>query len=63
MYSGYDPEQLLKIISGRQEEIRAEARREAGARRLARPLQRARLTTFKLWRLHVMVWFEDARRA
>lgn len=60
MYSGYDPEQLLKIISGRRE-IRAEAQKEAGFRRGSRAHRGARLTTFKLWWLHVMVWFEGVR--
>ncbi|HET7480928.1 MAG TPA: hypothetical protein VFJ72_15595 [Rubrobacteraceae bacterium] len=62
MFAGSDPEHLLGMISQRQEEMRVAAREEAEVRR-ARPLRGARLAAFRLWRLHVMVWFEDARRA
>lgn len=61
MYSGVDPEYLLKMVLQRQETIRDQARKEAEVLRVSRLSCRARLATFKLWRLHVMVWFEDVR--
>ena len=59
MYSGVDPEYLLKMVLQRQEAIRDQVRREAEVLYVSRFSRRARLATFKLWRLHVMVWFED----
>lgn len=61
MYSGFDPEYLLKTVSRRQDEIRARFQEEARVRRDLRPLRGSRIRTFKLWQLHVMVWFEDVR--
>ena len=61
MHSGFDPEYLLKVVSQRQNEIRAQVQQETGFRRDSRALRGARLKTFKLWRLHIMVWFEGAR--
>lgn len=61
MYFGSDPEQLLKSVSQRQDEIRSQVQKEAGFRRGSRAHRGARLTTFKLWWLHVMVWFEGVR--
>jgi len=47
----------------RQEETRAQVRREAEARRVSRPSRERNPVAFKLWRLHVMVWLGDARKA
>ena len=63
MYSGIDPEQALEMVKGRQEETRAGVRREAEARRVSRPSRWRSPVAFRLWRLHVMVWFGDAREA
>lgn len=63
MYFGTDPEYLLKVVSRRQDEIRVQAQEDARLRRDSRAHRGARLKTFRLWRLHVMVWFEDARGA
>jgi hypothetical protein len=63
MYSGIDPEQALEMVKGRQEETRAEVRREAEARRASEAPRGRSPVAFKLWRLHVMVWFGDAREA
>jgi predicted secreted protein len=63
MYPGSDPEHLLAEVLRRQEEVRAEARREAGVRRASRAFRGWSPRAFRLWRLHVMVWFEDAPRA
>lgn len=61
MYFASDPEQLLKSVSQHQEGIRAQAQKEARFRRDSHALRGVTLRTFKLWRLHVMVWFEGAR--
>jgi hypothetical protein len=63
MYSGSDPEHLLAEVLRRQEEVRAEARRGAEVRRASRSFRGWSPRAFRLWRLHVMVWFEDAPRA
>jgi hypothetical protein len=63
MYPGSDPEHLVAEVLRRQEEVRAEARREAEVRRASRSFRRWRPRAFRLWRLHVMVWFEDTPRA
>jgi hypothetical protein len=63
MYSGSDAEHLLKIVLQRQEAVRDQARNEGEAMCVSRFSHGTRLTAFKLWRLHVMVWFEDARGA
>jgi hypothetical protein len=61
MYSGFDPGQALGMVLQRQEETRAQVRREAEARRVSRPSRSWSPAAFKLWRLHVMVWLDDAR--
>jgi hypothetical protein len=63
MYSGFDPEQALGMVLQRQEETRAQVRREAEARRVSGASRGRSPVAFKLWRLHVMVWFGDAREA
>ncbi len=64
MYFGSDPERLLGEVLRRQEEVRAEARRGAEARRASRSSFSGRSPrAFRLWRLHVMVWLDDAPRA
>jgi hypothetical protein len=63
MYSGFDPQGTLKMVLQRQEETRTRVRREAEARRVSRPSRGRSPAAFKLWRLHVMVWLDDARRA
>lgn len=63
MYSGSDPEHLLGEVLRGQEEVRAEARRGAEIRRASRSFRGRSPRAFKLWRLHVMVWLEDASRA
>ncbi len=59
MYSGADPEHLLKVVLQRQEALRVQASNEVEAGRASRSSRGARLAAFRLWRLHVMVWFED----
>ena len=61
MYSGFDPGQALGMVLQRQEETRDLVRREAEARRLSRPSRGRSPVAFKVWRLHVMVWLDDAR--
>jgi hypothetical protein len=63
MYSGIGPEQALEMVVQRQEETRAGVRREAEARRVSEASRGRSPVAFKLWRLHVMVWFGDAREA
>ncbi len=63
MYSGFDPQQTLEMVQRRQEETRDLVRREAEARRVPRETRGWSPVAFKLWRLHVMVWFGEARRA
>lgn len=63
MHTGSDPGHLLAEVLRRQEEVRAEARRGAEVRRAARSFRRWSPRAFGLWRLHVMVWFEDPPRA
>ena len=63
MYPGVGPERLLGEVLRRQGEIRAEAQRGAEVRRVSRPVREGGPAAFRLWRLHVMVWFERARRA
>ena len=63
MYPGSDPEHLLAEVLRRQEEVRTEAGRGAEVRRDSRSLCGWSPRAFRLWRLHVMVWFEDAPRA
>jgi hypothetical protein len=63
MYPGSDPEHLLAEVLRRQEEVRAEARREAEVRRASRSSRGWSPRAFRLWRLHVMVWLEDTPKA
>ena len=63
MYFGFDPQQALEMVVQRQEEMRAQVRREAEARRVTRPSRGRSPVAFKLWRLHVMVWLGEAREA
>jgi hypothetical protein len=63
MYSGSEPRQALGMVLQRQEETRTLVRREAEARRVARPTRGRSPVAFKLWRLHVIVWLGDARGA
>ena len=63
MYSGFDPLQTLEMVRQRQEETRGLVRREAEARRVTRPSRERSPMAFRLWRLHVMVWLGEARRA
>ena len=63
MYSGFDPQQALGMVLQRQEEVRAQVRQEAEGRRVSRSSRRRSPAAFKLWRLHVMVWLDDARGA
>jgi hypothetical protein len=63
MYPGLDPEHLLAEVLRRQEEVRTEVRRGAEVRRASRAFRGWSPRAFRLWRLHVMVWFEDAPRA
>ena len=63
MYFGFDPQQALEMVVQRQEEMRAQVRWEAEARRVTRPSRGRSPVAFKLWRLHVMVWLGDAREA
>jgi len=63
MYSGFEPQQTLGIVLQRQEEVRARVRQEAEGRRVPRPPRKRTPAAFKLWRLHVMVWLDDARGA
>jgi hypothetical protein len=63
MYSGFDPEQALGMVMQRQAETRTRVWREAEARSVSRASRRRSPVAFKLWRLHVMVWFGDAREA
>jgi hypothetical protein len=51
------------MVLGRQAEIRAESQQEAEVRRSVESGRRSRLAAFRFWRLHVMVWLEDARGA
>ncbi len=62
MYPGLDPHQNLREVFRGQEELRRVACEEAEARWVSRSSRGGRgPTAFKLWRFHVMVWFEDAR--
>ena len=63
MCPGSDPEHLLAEVLRRQEEVRVEARRGAEVRHASRAFRGWSPRAFRLWRLHVMVWFEDAPRA
>lgn len=63
MYPGASPERILEEVLRRQAEIRAEARRGSEVRRDSRPVGGRGPAAFRLWRLHVMVWFERARKA
>lgn len=63
MYPGLDPQDQLGEVLRRQEETRTRVRREAEARRVERSPRRRSPVAFKFWRLHVMVWLDDARRA
>lgn len=63
MHPGSDPEHLLAEVLRRQEAVRAEVRRGAEVRRASRAFRGWSPRAFRLWRLHVMVWFEDAPRA
>ena len=63
MYTGFDPRQALEMVQQRQEETRDLVRREAEARRVSRLSREWSPMAFKLWRIHVMVWLGDARRA
>ena len=63
VYCGFDPRQALGMVLERQGEVRTRVRREAEARRVARPSRGRSPAAFKLWRLHVMVWLEDVRGA
>lgn len=63
MYSGFDPQGTLRMVLQRQEETRAGVMREGEARRVSRASRERSPVAFKLWRLHVMVWFGDAREA
>jgi hypothetical protein len=49
------------MVLQRQEETRAQVRREAAARRVSRPSRGRSPVAFKLGRLHVMVWLGEAR--
>lgn len=63
MYSGSDPRHHLDAVLWRQEEIRAWARREAMSGKASRGVSLRSPVAFRLWRLHVMLWLEGARRA
>ena len=63
MYSGFDPQRTLEMVSQRQEETRDLVRGEAEARRATRPSRGGSPVAFKVWRLHVMVWLGEARWA
>jgi hypothetical protein len=63
MYSSFDPQQSLGMVLQRQEEVRAQVRRGTEGRRVSRPSRERGPAAFKLWRLHVMVWLDDARKA
>ncbi len=58
---GSDPRHVLDEVARRQEELRDRAHLEAEARRAAPSPRRRSPAAFKLWRLHVMIWIEDAR--
>lgn len=60
MYSGSAPDHLLMEVARRQAEVREEIRGE-GLGRSLRTSRVRRLSAFRIWRLHVMVWVEDAR--
>jgi hypothetical protein len=61
MQIGSDPQHLLGMVLQRQEEVRARARQEAEVRGASRAVRGHGPATFKLWRLHVMVWLDGAR--
>jgi hypothetical protein len=61
LYPGADPEGTLELVRGRQTEMRERIQAKADIRRHTRPERRSRLAAFRLWRLHVMVWFEERR--
>jgi hypothetical protein len=63
MNYGFDPQGTLGMVMQRQEETRTRVRREAEARRVSGASSGRSPVAFKLWRLHVMVWFGDAREA
>ena len=63
MYSGFDPQQALRMVLQRQEAERGRVRREAEARRISRPSGGRSPVAFRLWCLHVMIWLGDAREA
>lgn len=62
MYLGTDPEYALGEMKRRQAEVREEVR-EAGLARRSVRASRGRLSSFRIWRLHVMVWFEGPKEA
>lgn len=61
MYSGSAPDHLLMEVTRRQAEVREGIRGEGLARRSLRASRVRRLSVFRIWRLHVMVWVEGAR--
>jgi hypothetical protein len=63
MYSGLNPQQALGMVLQRQEETRIQVRREVEGRRVSRPAHERRPVAFKLWRMHVMVWLGEVRKA
>lgn len=62
MYSGLDARHCLDEMLRRQEEIRTRARREAMSRETSHGASLRSPVAFRLWRLHVMLWLEGARR-
>jgi hypothetical protein len=60
MVPGFDHRYLLGEALGRQAEIREHVRCEAEARRPLRFEAGRSPAAFRIWRLHVMVWFEGA---
>ena len=61
MYSGSNTQHVLREVERRQGELREQARVEAEARRASGSFRTRSPAAFRLWRLHVMVWIEDAR--
>jgi hypothetical protein len=61
LYPGADPEGTLELVRGRQTEMRERIQAKADIRRHTRPERRSRLASFRLWRLHVLVWVEEGR--
>jgi len=58
MFPGLDAQHFLMEVSRRQSEVRGERL----ARRPLRALRGRKPSSFRIWRLHVMVWLEGPWR-